>query len=161
MEKLSEVKKVEDISKDKTEEVEFTNGMLEAFMTNPDVGKFLEADFEPVLRNRVYRFSIKIFKSPAMEAYQKVRQEMIDARQVEIDEFDKEHVADAEALGDPTLVEGRPDQIKVTDDIMQNLLKEKSGLTIGKFRMKDSEVPKGWKTSDMLKVDWFVEFVEG
>lgn len=142
--------------------IKFTNGMLEMAISDTALAELLNTQLKSTVRLEVYKFSLQIFKSDEMEAYQKVRGEIIEnfkkEEQAKID-------AEREKLKDQGLskeaIEARlpkmPD-LKSDHPDLKELIEAQSGLELRKLKVKNDDLPDSFLPANMVRLSWLINF---
>ena len=150
---MKKEKKVNDESLGKKEILKFTNGMLHQFSNSKAFIKLIDSQLDSSEKFNLYQLSMKVLNSPEIQAYTKLKDEIINKFiENEIERIKKE---DPEKEIKPSDI-GMP----VDHPEMINLLTLETTLEIKKPAIKVTKLDKSISVSDMIQLSWLVDFIE-
>jgi len=167
MGKVTKINK-EDAVKETREKITFTNGMLQQFTVDRSLMKIIASPLNPGDKFKLYELSMKVLKSPEMEAYVKTKNEIVEKfmegeeKKVKAQAKKDLENADSKDVTDSPQNEPKNDGAGMPidhPDIMA-LFKQETTLTVKKPRIKSENLDKTITVSDMIQLSWLVEFLQ-
>ena len=167
MGKVTKIDK-EDAVKETREKITFTNGMLQQFTVDRSLMKIIASPLNPGDKFKLYELSMKVLKSPEMEAYVKTKNEIVEQFMKDEEKKVKAQTkkdlenADSKDVTDSPRDEPKKDEagMPVDHPDIIALFKQETTLTVIKPRIKASDLDKSIVVADMIQLSWLIKFLQ-
>ena len=150
------------------EEVTFTNGMIQQFTADRSLMKIIASPLNPGDKFKLYELSMKVLKSPEMEAYVKTKNEIVEKFMKDEEKKVKAQAKKDLENSDPKDVNPSPQDDPKKDEAgmpidhpdIVDLFKQETTLTVKKPRIKVDNLDKIITVADMIQLSWLIEFLQ-
>ena len=167
MAKVAKIRK-KDAAETNREEVTFTNGMLQQFTVDKSLMKIIASQLNPGDKFKLYELSMKVLKSPEMEAYVQTKNDIVekfikgeekkvkDKAKKDLENADPKDVTDSPQDEPNKAGTGMP----VDHPDIIALFKQETTLTVVKPSIKVADLDKSIVTADMIQLSWLIKFLQ-